>query len=279
MKKILGIRRSPEFSPNNTGNDSAIFSLTVAELENKGYKVRQLTEEEFFHMENIEESLIFSMIRNKSNVEKLKMLEKSGKRVLNSGRGIENSFRSNMTELLLKNKIPHPKSLILPTVANTKSAFESLGKNLWIKRGDFHTVHKEDIAFCKNHEEGNSILKEYALRGIPNAVLSQHLAGDLVKFYAVEGTPFFYWFYPFETNHLMMGAPDIEKTKHYAFDENGLKNIAAKAAKILDIQIYGGDAVISSDNQIRLIDVNDWPSFAPCRNQAAKHIADAIINI
>lgn len=278
MKHILGVRRSPEFSPNSTGYDSAIFSLTVAELESKGFKVRQLTEEEFFHAKEIDEEIIFSMIRNRQNVEKLKQLEQEGKTVINSGYGIENCFRANMTDLLLENEIPHPKSWILSTSADAQAAFEDLGdKHIWIKRGDFHTVHKEDIAFCRNAEEGNSIMKEFALREIPSAVLSQHLTGDLVKFYAVEGTPFFHWFYPFEANHLMFGSKTIEETRHYDFDLDELKSIASRAANVLDIKIYGGDAVISKNREIQLIDVNDWPSFAPCRDEAAKYIAETII--
>ena len=279
MKQIVGIRRSPEFSPNSTGYDSAIFSLTAAELEKRGYAVRRLTEEEFYHAEDFPEQTIFSMIRNRRNVEKLKTLEMEGRRVVNSGYGIENCFRAKMTELLLQHNVPHPSSRIVSTHSDIRNAFEYLGgKNVWIKRGDFHTVHKEDIAFCRSPEEGNSMLKEYALRGIPSAVLSQHLAGDLVKFYAVEGTPFFHWFYPFETNHLMSGVQNVEQTQHYSFDIDELKSIAQRAANVLGVKIYGGDAIISSNQEIKLIDLNDWPSFAPCNEEAAKHIAEIISN-
>jgi hypothetical protein len=280
MKNILGIRRSPQFSPNHTGNDSKIFSLTVEELEKKGYKVRQMTEEEFYTEEDTQEEVIFSMLRHTENVSKLKRLRKNGIQIINSGEGIENCFRANMTTLLLDNKIPYPKSRIVPTENDSKTAFEELGnKNIWIKRGDFHTVHREDIAFCRHYEEGDEILKEYAVRGIPNAVLSEHLPGDLVKFYAVKNTSFFYWFYPFDTNHLMMGAQKTECTEHLHFDESELKQMAANAADVLDIHIYGGDAIISKENGIQLIDVNDWPSFAPCRDQASKYIAEAIMNV
>lgn len=278
MKSILGIRRASEFSPNHTGNDSKIFSLTVEQLEAEGCRVRQMTEEEFIQQENIEEDIIFSMIRNQQNVDKLKHLEKEGKKIINSGTGIENCFRANMTELLLSSNVPHPESFILSTSEDTKPVFDRLeNKNVWIKRGDFHTVHKEDIAFCRDYEEANSILREFALRGIPNVVLSEHLTGDLVKFYAVKGSPFFYWFYPFDANHLMMGAQNTEKTSYYGFDEHKLKSIANKAVEVLGIDIYGGDAIISAEGDIRLIDVNDWPSFAPCRDEASKYIAEAII--
>ncbi|MDR2084609.1 MAG: hypothetical protein LBP67_06415 [Bacteroidales bacterium] len=277
MKTILGIRRSHQFSPNHIGNDSKIFNITAAELEKKGFAVRQMTEEEFYSTDDIQDDIIFSMIRSIENVNKLKQLEANGIKVINSGKGIENCFRANMTTLLLNNGIPYPKSYIISTEDNPKDAFDGLGsKNIWIKRGDFHTLHKEDIAFCRHCEEGEEILNEYAVRGIPNAVLSEHLWGDLVKFYAVKNTPFFYWFYPFDANHLMFGAQKPEHTSHFDFDISELRSIAEKAAAVLDVDIYGGDAIISKENKIQLIDVNDWPSFAPCRNEAGKHIADAI---
>ena len=44
------------------------------------------------------------------------------------------------------------------------------------------------------------------------------------------------------------------------------------------MKIYGGDCIVSDDGQIRIIDFNDWPSFAPCRNEAAPHIARCVMN-
>ena len=39
--------------------------------------------------------------------------------------------------------------------------------------------------------------------------------------------------------------------------------------------IYGGDAIIADDTAY-LIDLNDWPSFSACREDAAKAIAQLI---
>ncbi|MDE7459285.1 MAG: hypothetical protein K2M77_10520, partial [Muribaculaceae bacterium] len=50
------------------------------------------------------------------------------------------------------------------------------------------------------------------------------------------------------------------------------------AAEILDVSIYGGDCVISSDGKMRIIDFDDWPSFAPCRQEAATQIAKFIMS-
>ena len=44
------------------------------------------------------------------------------------------------------------------------------------------------------------------------------------------------------------------------------------------MKIYGGDCIVSPDGEIRIIDFNDWPSFAPCREEAGPQIAKAIIS-
>ena len=42
--------------------------------------------------------------------------------------------------------------------------------------------------------------------------------------------------------------------------------------------VYGGDCVVSATGEIRIIDFNDWPSFARCREEAGPEIAKCIYN-
>jgi len=41
----------------------------------------------------------------------------------------------------------------------------------------------------------------------------------------------------------------------------------------LGLEVYGGDAIVSQDGAISVIDLNAWPSFALFRPVAAGHIA------
>ena len=41
--------------------------------------------------------------------------------------------------------------------------------------------------------------------------------------------------------------------------------------------IIGGDAIIAPDGSVFIIDINDWPSFAPVREQASRCIAGLLI--
>jgi len=60
-------------------------------------------------------------------------------------------------------------------------------------------------------------------------------------------------------------APDV--------DVERLRAVAFAAAKVVGLGIFGGDVVVRSPNEPVLIDLNDWPSFAPYRDEAADHIA------
>ena len=277
--EILGVNRNRKFSPKHIGNDHAIFTVTTQALENLGCKITMCCEDEFLLMENVTHRYIFTMARQKEVVKKLQILEDEGAIVVNSGFGIENCFRTNMTNGLVDNQIPYPKSFVVPTTYAGDEVFEQLpGKGFWIKRGDFHAIHKEDVTFTYTKKEAKEILREYALREIPDAVISEHLVGDLVKFYGVYGTDFFFWFYPYDNNHHKYQAYEAinGKSLYYTFDENNLKNVANSSALALGIDIYGGDAIIGEDGSFHMIDLNDWPSFAPCRDEAAGFIAQRI---
>ena len=56
-----------------------------------------------------------------------------------------------------------------------------------------------------------------------------------------------------------------------------LKALADRAAEVSGFTVYGGDAIVSADGSIRIIDFNDWPSFSPCRRQAAAAIAARLL--
>lgn len=275
--KIAGVMRAGAYSPNHIGNDAAIFNLAADALRKRGFIVNVYSEEQFRTAE-IEEDVVMAMCREQASIAKLKELENAGKLVINSGYGIENCTRERMTRLLLGNNIPYPESLIVNTNENVKNDLEKNAmQQVWIKRGDFHAMHKEDVSYCRHTEEAQEVLHEYFYRGIKRAVINRHLVGDLVKFYGVSGQKFFYWFYPFDEGHSKYGHEAINgKSRGIPFDEDKMHEICQKASEILDVKIYGGDCIIDPDGTIRIIDFNDWPSFAPCRKKAAPAIAKCI---
>ncbi|WP_321330895.1 hypothetical protein [uncultured Bacteroides sp.] len=277
---IAGIQRSALYSPNHVGNDAAIFSATADWLNNAGYKVKMYTEQEFL-AGGIQEKVIVTMLRNAQAVHRLQELEKEGCVAVNSGFGIENCTRERMTKLLMDHDVPHPDSIIMDTHEDVDTYLK--GKQLmpcWVKRGDFHAIHREDVTYVRKDDELREIIAEYALRGINRVVINEHLCGDLVKFYGVAGTNFFHWFYPFNENHSKFGHEEINgHPEGIPFSLDRLREICNQAAGVLKIVVYGGDCIVSPDGSIRIIDFNDWPSFAPCRVEASREIAKKIIQI
>ena len=276
---IAGIMRAGAYSPNHIGNDTAIFNAVAEHLRKRGCIVNVYSEEQLI-AGNVTEDIIINMCREQKSIVLLQQMEDAGKIVINSGYGIENCTRERMTRILMGSNIPQPQSLMVNTNEMIIDSLEQGGfSQCWIKRGDFHAIHKEDVSFVRHPQEAQELLHEYFLRGIKRAVINKHIVGDLVKFYGVQGTPFFHWFYPYDLGHSKYGHEEINgKSQGIEFDIERMKHICQDAADVLDVKIYGGDCIISPEGEIYIIDFNDWPSFAPCRDEAAPHIAKSILS-
>lgn len=274
--RVIGVSRGMQYSPNHVGNDAAIFSKVMDELCAHGCTVERYAEQEFWEVPMPEEPVtVVDMARDARTLAKLHQWESAGMLVINSPRGIENCVRRPMTERLLQHGVPHPVSWILPT---EEADISCLTYPCWVKRGESHAMVKEDVCYAATAGQVELILGNFRQRGIPSAVVNEHLQGDLVKFYGVQDSPFFHWFYPSPCSHSKFGLEAINGiAKEYPFDVNILKQCADEAARVLDVPIYGGDAVVMADGNIKLIDFNDWPSFAPCREEAGVAIARYVL--
>lgn len=267
---IAGIRRAKVYSPHNEDNDEAIFLEVLKCLEALGHEVRVYDESDLLD-DVVEERYIYNMVRSQEAVAKLQVLEQKGVVVVNSGFGIANCGREQMTTLLLDHGVPFAPSEVLDMdgIVNCPC---------WVKRADGYTVESSDVVFVNEASQLQQVLDGFAQRGIHRVVVSQHLEGDLVKFYGVADTDFFHWFYPLASNHSKFGYEKVNGTPvGIPFSEDRLKDICSQASEVLGVEVYGGDAIVSKDGVVRLIDFNDWPSFAPCREEAAKAITQVII--
>ncbi len=96
-------------------------------------------------------------------------------------------------------------------------------------------------------------------------ILQEHLEGDTVKFYAVRGSDLFHWYY-------------LNGVHRTPFPTGTLREIASVAAETLGLHVYGGDAIVARDGSLSIIDINDWPSFAPVREDASRAIAQLVFS-
>ncbi|MFZ4454779.1 MAG: NTP transferase domain-containing protein [Bacteroidales bacterium] len=277
-KTIAAIRRSPEFSPNSVENDAAIFEAVVAKLRNLGYVVNEYEENRFIHKYE-DEKVVLHMARRWKTLAKLMNLEEKGVKVFNSANAVVECDRFNMTIALLTAQIPYPETVIL--MSDEKDVLQKVPfEKMWVKRADGHTTSKEDVCFVDNISELPTVLLQFANRGIKKVVVNRHLEGNLVKFYGVSDTDFFHWFYPLEVNHSKFGQEIVNgHNPQLKFDQNRLETICREASLALGLQIWGGDAIVSADGQIHVIDFNDFPSFRPFREEAAEAMVEIIRSV
>lgn len=271
--RIAGVMRSGAFSPNHIGNDATIFNLVVDQLRKRGCLVDIYSEEQF-SCADINQPVIISMCREPRNIFRTQRLEDEGRIVINSGYGIENCTRERMTRIFEVASLPFPETFVVDTDEVVKNRLVRAGfSGCWVKRADIHTQHREDVAFARHPQEAQEIIQEFFLRGIKRAIISRNMEGTIVKVYGVVGSKFFYTLTPHDARYPQNSRAQVE------IDRDSLRNLCQRAAELLDVRIYGADCMISPDGRMSIINFNDWPSFAPCRAEAASAIARSVLKI
>lgn len=271
--KIAAIMRAGAYSPNHIGNDASILSNVAEQLRKRGCEVTVYSEEQL-NRGDVTEPVVINMCREARSLERLEKMAADGAIIINQPSGIANCIRERQTCIFIGANIPFPESVITSTDHVVKGDLERRKfQKCWVKRGDNYAMHKEDVSYVRTPAEAQEVLQEYFLRGIKRAVITRHVKGDIVKFYGIVGSSFFYWYYPFDAEHVHTNAAELKAT------ETALRAICTRAAEELGLMVYGGDAVIDSEGRITIIDFNDWPSFAPYRAAAATAIAKAVLSI
>lgn len=291
MKSIVGIYRASQFSPNMEDSDAAILNAVADRLRQSGHEVTCVREREerlrpkndiaceaSVKREEIELDLegvdvVLTMGRLMSTLDLLQEVESKGVKVINSSIAIRHCERKRFTQILMDEDVPFAQSRVFQSSDNiTWDLFPC-----WLKKGEGYAEVAEDVVFVRNAEELAAQVDRMRQRGIATLVVSQHLEGDLIKFYGVRGAGFFFWFYASDRPDKFGNNPINHQAQGYRFSERALQEICNHAATVIGLEVYGGDCVVSDDGTIQLIDINDWPSFSRCREQAAEMIKNITI--
>lgn len=244
------------------------------------YEVCSITEEELCELQNEREDeltnyrvlgfpdIILTMTRSEKALRLLSDYAKErlrgGKpvRIINSPEGIALcNHRNELERLARENGIPMP--------------LEEGTDGVWLKRGEGTAEVPEDTVFCQSAEEETAAMAAFHARGIDKIVRQAHVVGDLIKFYGIGDTEFFHTMYPTDTGRSKFGSESHNGiAHHYAYDIAKLKHTADRLAALIDVKVYGGDAIVREDGTFVIIDFNDWPTFSPCRDEAAKKIVE-----
>ncbi|HUB96093.1 MAG TPA: hypothetical protein VL993_09260 [Stellaceae bacterium] len=261
-----GIYRETAHSPGRIGDDAAIMNRVGEALAARGFNVELLTADAADVAFTTRGANIFAMCERAEILDRLKGATQSGAVVVNSPDAIRNTYRHRMIELFAQHHVSAPPSRIVATEASRLPP----AAGVWIKRHDFHATQSDDVMYIASEDGWREALDRFAARGMPFAVVQEHVPGDLVKFYGVSGgageppgAGWFEWFY--HRDRGMIG---------YAFEVARLRDVAVGAAAALGVEVFGGDAIIQADGKPVIIDLNAWPSYARYRDQAAEAIAN-----
>jgi hypothetical protein len=266
MVSCLGICRELTNSPNRESDDALILKAVMEQLSIYRAHTQVMTPEEADLADLGSWDMIVPMCESYPRLRRLIAQQRSRPVLMvNPPESILACYRLSMYEAFAKD----PNILCPPTETRNiqgttplpPPAFADHG-GLWVKRGDVHNTCTHDVVYADDWSEVEAIRQDFASREISSLVLQQHVDGDLVKFYGVGPGRWFTYFYH-----------DPATARKLPFDIDVLAAMATAGAAALKLEVFGGDAIITPEGRIYLIDINSWPSFARVRAEASIQIA------
>jgi glutathione synthase/RimK-type ligase-like ATP-grasp enzyme len=208
---------------------------------------------------------VLTMAQSPESLKKLESWESTAS-IVNSVEGVRNCYRVLMVEKLKGAGVCFPASLTLSLDDLVSSEFSPMPYPFWIKRGDVHAMASGDVVFVRFQKEFRHALEHFEREQLKTLVIQEHIEGDVFKFYGVRGNGFFRIF--------------LQNKQSVKDDSLVLKvrTNAIVAAEVLELEVFGGDVVLDGNGGLHLIDMNDWPSFSACTDEASEAIAEYIID-
>jgi len=257
---FLGVARERVYSPGKVEDDRAILDA-VAERLRARHRVTVISADDPLP-QVAPPTVVFAMCQGPAALTAMRAWEAAGVRVINSVAGIENAHRRRMLTAFARHGVRHPESVVLDT-GDAVALPAWVDGGAWLKRGDVHATEAADVVQVADHAAARAALAGFARRGIASACLQRHVAGDVIKFYAVRGGAFFAWY----------GGEGVRLD---AAAEAAMRALADAGAASLELEVFGGDCVRDGNGGLWLIDLNDWPSYGRCRFGAAEAIASYV---
>jgi glutathione synthase/RimK-type ligase-like ATP-grasp enzyme len=260
MSHYFGITRERVFSPGKVEADAAVLEAVAVRLRQLGHVVSVCSGDAPTWPDPDGATAVFTMCRGPEALERLAVWRARGLRVINTPQAILNCHRQRTVALLNGAGVPFPDSILVQTDTPV-SAPAWVSGGAWVKRGDVHATEAGDVVRIDSVDTARVALRAFHARGIRHAVVQQHVPGTVLKFYAVLGS-FFHCVSPSGTQ-----PPPANVLAR-------IRALGERAARALGVEIYGGDCVYDAQRDaLGLIDLNDWPSYAACRAEAANEIA------
>ena len=272
MKQLVALYRSPNYSPNqHRTNDTAIMDAVVARMATLGWSIEGITERAVAAGITPAADCYLNMCQGPAATLRLQESVPDGSVIVNRPEAVLGCHRYRLAPALLNGGIPFPATIFVdaegPTIPDPAPEWLRRDAPIWVKRGDVHAECSQDVAAVSASGVA-VIVQEFFARGIRNVALQQHQPGPIVKFYGVNGssgTRFFRWY--------LASAPFGDLRGRDTVNPERLEALAFAAASVIGLEVFGGDAAVEDVDAPVLVDLNDWPSFAPVRDDAADAIA------
>lgn len=249
---IAFVGRAARFSPDSVNKDHAILSAVRQHLQTTGFRCLEMVSEDDL-TELPEADVYMSMARGGTTLDLLAEKEAAGRLVVNGTAAV---MRCNYRSLLMNSLLC--AGVAVPPLTGTEG--------YWVKRGFGCRQSAADVQYAPDYATAMQLRDEMLDRGIAAVDVRAHVVGDWLKFYGVAGAGFFYAYYP-------------EGNSGNRLDEERLKSMLRLTLDSMEgLLVYGGDCVVREDGTPVLVDLNDWPSFSPCRQEAATAIKELIVN-
>ncbi|NLO90365.1 MAG: hypothetical protein GX410_00030 [Elusimicrobia bacterium] len=263
--KCLAVFRETTNSPNRENDDALILKAVTEELVKLNVYTSLIEPESLPFIDPADWDAVLPMCENPPALKTIGGWKK-GPLVLNPISAVLNCYRVNMTPLMVNCGDVHPRTELRPLtgIPGKPPAFWN-GQGAWLKRGDVHNTCNHDVVYVGSWEESAAVKADFLTRNITSAVIQEHIPGDLIKFYGVGPMKWFHWFYH-----------KPEAACNYKFDGKDLERSAAVIARAVGLEIYGGDAIVTPQGRIYVIDINSWPSFSRVRHDIKRHIASHV---
>lgn len=263
-RRALALYRQPSYSPNqHRANDTAILDSTVSRLAALGWEVARASEADVLAGPLPSADLILNMCQGPDASDCLLPIEDQGVPIINRPSSVLGCHRHRLVTLLADRPVAFPRTAVVSTTGRAElDGFGADGRRVWVKRGDVHAERVEDVVTA-DRAGLRAAIDAFGARGITRVALQEHVPGPVLKFYGIADGRFFRYY----------GAEAGPSGPVPPVDEAQLRALAFAAAAELRLDVFGGDVALPAPDQPMLIDLNDWPSFAPFRDDAAKHIA------
>ncbi len=263
--RCVGILRESQNSPGRQSDDEAILRDVLQALRRHGVEAELWRPEMADATDFRDWDMVLPMCETYARLKRLDALAQASPAIfLNSPGAVLGCYRESLLDTLASVpgvRLPKHEKRGVRDAAFAPPEFAA-GRGFWMKRGDVHNTCERDVVFARDERSARLVLKDFGQREITRVIVQEHVEGDIVKFYGVGPGQWLTWFHP-----------DPASARHLPFHPEDLAASAEAGARALGLCVFGGDAIISPEGRVYLIDLNSWPSFARVRQEASVQIS------